>query len=57
MLARVPVTPPGKVQFNVSLPTDLVRRVKHAAIDADLSLSAFTEQLFAAHLAAQEEES
>lgn len=31
-------------QFNVYLPTDLVRRVKHAAIDEGVSLKRFTIQ-------------
>jgi hypothetical protein len=39
-----------KQQFNVYLPPDLVRAIKHAAVDAGQSLSAYVEALLRAHL-------
>ena len=42
---------PERQQFNVSLPPDLVRRVKHRAVDVQLSLSDLVERVLETHLA------
>jgi predicted DNA-binding protein len=40
----------GKQQFNIWLPPDLVKRVKHASVDAQLSLSVFVQEAIEGHL-------
>lgn len=39
-----------KQQFNVYLPPELVRRIKHEAVDAERSLSRFVEDALSAYL-------
>jgi predicted HicB family RNase H-like nuclease len=46
--------PDEKQQFNVYLPSSLVRAVKHAAVDARQSLSSFVEDALRHQLAIQE---
>lgn len=46
----------GKQQFNVYLPPELVREIKHAAIDERYSLSRYVEVVFREYLAQRRKE-
>mgnify|MGYP000217431623 CR=1 FL=1 len=46
--------PEDKQQFNIYLPASLVREVKHAAVDANQSLSSFVEEALRHQLAIQQ---
>jgi post-segregation antitoxin (ccd killing protein) len=48
--------PAAKQQFNIYLPTDLIRRVKHASVDQGESLSAFVEHALEEYLRRHQED-
>lgn len=50
MTQQPPTQPATKQQFNVYLPTDLVKRIKHHAIERGDSLSRLVERVFREYL-------
>ena len=48
--------PSAKAQFNVYLPAELVRAIKHQAIDEGTSLSALVEKVMSNYLRTTEDE-
>ena len=46
----MPESPPGKQQFNIYLPVELIRAVKYHAVDSQRSLSAIVELALSQYL-------
>ncbi|HLS46181.1 MAG TPA: CopG family transcriptional regulator [Ornithinicoccus sp.] len=42
--------PDDKAQFNVYLPKDLIREIKHRGVDEGISMSALIEKIVRAYL-------